>query len=231
MLWQEKTDKKEFHVPEDVVDLQFDIQCRELPVDHAYALAAALHRTLPWLKDDARIGVQNIHMAGSQNGWERPDPELGQKLLLSRRTKLNIRVPREREQQIQNELVGQTLDIDGNPMIIGKAKRRLLSKQTTLIARQVVQQGREAGDENLFLQRMAAELAQRGIRIKKALCGKTVTLQTPDGPLVTRSLMIADLSLEESIQLQQQGVGPHHDMGCGIFIAHKGVDAILKEDD
>jgi CRISPR/Cas system CSM-associated protein Csm4 (group 5 of RAMP superfamily) len=40
--------------------------------------------------------------------------------------------------------------------------------------------------------------------------------------------MLADLKPEESLRLQQQGLGPHRLMGCGIFIPHKGIDAVHK---
>jgi hypothetical protein len=40
--------------------------------------------------------------------------------------------------------------------------------------------------------------------------------------------MLADLSTDESIRLQQQGLGPRRLMGCGIFIPHKGIDAVSK---
>ena len=48
----------------------------------------------------------------------------------------------------------------------------------------------------------------------------------------TRSLMIADLSKEESLKLQEEGVGGEKLYGCGIFLPHKSIDAVnnFKED-
>ena len=48
----------------------------------------------------------------------------------------------------------------------------------------------------------------------------------------TRSLMIADLSKEESLRLQEEGVGEKKLYGCGIFLPHKSIDAVnnFKED-
>ena len=50
--------------------------------------------------------------------------------------------------------------------------------------------------------------------------------------LYTRSLMIADLSKEESLKLQEEGVGDKKLYGCGIFLPHKSIDAVnnFKED-
>ena len=231
MFWQEDDRPKAFEIPDDIVDLVFDIDCRELPVDHARDLAEAIRARIPELGDDTRLGVHNIHLAGSQNGWERPDPKLGQRLILSRRTKLTVRVPQEHREKLQQALDGAELDIDGCRMRIGKAKQKKLSSQGTIFSRYVVLEDGEADDENVFLHRIAAFLAERGIRIKKALCGKTTEIEGPDGTLQTRSVMLADLRPEESVRIQQEGIGPLRHMGCGIFIPHKGIDAVKKSED
>jgi hypothetical protein len=89
----------------------------------------------------------------------------------------------------------------------------------------------EADDEHRFLQRVVDELRSRGIRVRKAMCGKTQSIDTPDGPIATRSLMLADLDPEESVQIQQEGLGPLRDKGCGIFLPHKGIEAVKKDED
>lgn len=231
MFWQEDDNPKPFEVPDDIVDLSFDIQCRELPVDHAHALSRALQAFLPLLADDERLGVHTVHVAGSQNGWERPDPALGQRLILSRRTKLSLRVPKEHLDLVQNALDGAELEIAGCSLKIGKSKQKMLSAQGTLFARYVVLEPGEEDDENAFLQRIVSLLAARDIRVTKALCGKTAGVGGPNGPVQTRSLMIAGLSREESVRLQQEGVGPLRHMGCGIFIPHKGIDPVKKAQD
>lgn len=231
MFWQEDDKPKSYQVPDDIVDLMFDIQCRELPVDHQYALSRALMDRLPEIEQDDRFGVHSIHLAGSQNGWERPDPDLGQRLILSRRTKLTVRLPNELSERVQDALRGAALEIDGCALTIGKAKRKSLSSQGTIFSRYLVLERGEDADENAFLQRVASDLASHGIRIKKALCGMTTTIAGPQGPLQTRSIMIAGLAAEESVAIQQRGIGPMRFMGCGIFIPHKGIDAVKKADD
>ncbi len=231
MFWQEDDNKQEYKVPDDVQDVLFDLKCRALPVHHMYALSQALVAQLPWLQDEPAAAIHEIHLAGSQNGWERPDPEQGQKLIPSRRTKMTLRLPKHRIEQAQAELDGVTLDIDGHPLCIGKAKTKLLAKQSTLFARNLVLEAGEAEDEMKFLKRMVDALDQRNIRVKKAMPGKTVDIQTPDGPLATRSLMVADLTTDDAIALQQQPLGEHRLLGCGIFLPHKGIDAVKKAGD
>jgi len=231
MFWQDDDKPKAYEVPDDIVDLVFDIQCRELPVDHAHDLAAAIRAHLPDIEDDERLGVHSIHLAGSQNGWERPDPKLGQRLILSRRTKLTLRVPRERIAEVEQALEGVELDVAGYALTVGRAKQKKLSSQGTVFSRYVVLEPGEEIDENTFLERIVAHLSERGIRVKKALCGKTAEVAGPEGPIRTRSVMIAGLTAEESVRLQQEGVGPMRHMGCGIFIPHKGIDAVKKSED
>lgn len=231
MFWQEEDNKQEFKVPDDVQDLLFDIQCRELPVRHIHALSEALLAALPWLADEPQAAIHEIHVAGSQNGWERPDPSLGQKLILSRRTKLTLRLPKHRIAQAQQELHGATLDVAGHPLTVGKAKPKRLSKQGTIFARSVVLEAGEAEDEMAFLQRMVAELGKRHIRVKKVMPGRTSNIHTPDGPIATRSLMIADLSADDAVALQQQPLGEHRLLGCGIFLPHKGIEAVKQAGD
>lgn len=231
MFWQDDDKPKAYEVPDDVVDLVFDIQCRELPVDHACDLSEAIRSHLPDMEQDSRWGVHTIHLAGSQNGWERPDPRLGQKLILSRRTKLTLRVPRERVHEVEEGLEGVELEVGGCALRVGKAKHKKLSTQGTVFARYVVLEPGEEDDEHGFLERIIGHLAERGIRVKKALCGKTAEVAGPEGPVLTRSIMIAGLGAEESVLLQQEGIGPLRHMGCGIVIPHKGIDAVKKAED
>jgi CRISPR-associated protein Cas6 len=227
MFWQEDDTEISTQSSGDIVDVLFAIDCKRLPVDHGFALASALQRAAPWIAaNDSGVAVHTIHVAGSQNGWERPEHGTDQYLILSKRTKLAIRVPKERVDHLLEELQGKALDVSGCALVIGSGKIRPLSKETTLFSRYVVTLPNES--EDAFLDRAVQALQAQGVRVRKALCGKTTPLSTSSGTLPTRSLMLASLSPEESIRLQQQGLGSHRAMGCGIFIPHKGVEAVGK---
>jgi hypothetical protein len=43
--------------------------------------------------------------------------------------------------------------------------------------------------------------------------------------------MVAELEPEQSIRLQQTGLGEGRTFGCGIFLPHKGIKAVKQEDD
>lgn len=226
LFWQEDLSEQVVEVPTDILDVLFTLEGKRLPVDHAYVLMRAIADRLPWFEEEPRLGIHSIHVAGSQNGWERPAHGTHNHLMLSRRTKLAIRVPRERLESLTLALRGATLDLAGCPLTLGEAKPRFLSKETTLFSRFLVcHSGESEGD---FLTRMASELAGLDIRLRKALCGKSLTLATPDGGLECRSLLLADLAPEESLRLQRHGLGPHRTLGCGLFVPHKGIDSVRK---
>jgi CRISPR-associated protein Cas6 len=206
------------------LDLSFGIQSRMLPVDHLHALSRALQEHLPDLRE-AGIGVHEIHLAGSQNGWERPDPALGQHLIPSRRSRMQLRVPRTLATEVRQRLEGVTLDLGDFALTLQTAREKPLFSHPTLYARHMLMLEGEEQDENRFLERIARELETQGIRLKKALCGKATEIATPAGPLRTRSLMLADLGPGQSLRLQEEGLGEHQHLGCGLFLPMKGIQS------
>jgi len=112
-------------------------------------------------------------------------------------------------------------------MTLLKAANRDLSTSTTLFSRHIVV---ETGDnEGDFIDRIASRLQGMGIRPRKMLPGKARRLRIPGGELQTCSLMLAKLSVAESVTLQQRGLGEHRHLGCGLFVAHKDIDEVSPE--
>ncbi len=225
MYWNEDKTEEEFVIPDDVVDLAFDIQCQTLPVDHAYALYQAIHAVLPWFGEEPDTALHLIHVADSGNGWERPSGA-DDLLYLSRRTKLTLRLPKHRVENAQS-LMGQTLDVAGHAMTVGKSKVLLLSNNPTLYARYVA--APEGQDEAQFIAEAAREMQAMGVRFKKILAGKQFHLRIPGGKVFVRSLMVADLSPADAVTLQVHGVGAHRELGCGVFIPHKSIKKVNVE--
>ncbi len=222
MYWSDQNPTETFVVPDDVVDAVYTISCRCLPVDHAHALRLALLQVLPWLADEEGAGIHPIHVAESGNGWMRPEhPD--DLLYLSRRTKLALRLPKDRIADA-GRLSGVTLDVAGNPLSVAGSSMRPLSPITTIFARYVMADG--SADEEGFLAAALTQLGSMGIKPKKMMCGMEKSIATPDGNIRTRSLMLADLTREESVRLQQLGLGPLRQLGCGLFIPHKDIDEV-----
>ena len=224
MYWQEDEDKGEdFKVPEDVQDLLFKISCKTLPLDHGYILSQQILKHLPWMQDEPQAAIHQIHVAESANGWLRPDNPETDVLCVSHRTKMSLRLPSSRLEDAR-ALIGQTLDIDGHELTVGKFSTRKLSRLTTIFARYMDTQGSE--DENEFLENMVRLLREKGIRPKKMLGGMLVAHRTDQGEILTRKLMISDLQVRESMLLQEQGLGDRKLLGMGIFMPHKGIDPV-----
>lgn len=224
MYWQDSHHPEDTaQVPGDVVDVAYGIRCRCLPVEHAYALWRAVAEVLPWIADEEGAGVHPVHVADSGNGWMRPE-QPDELLYLSRRTRLVVRAPRHRIEDAK-QLHGRTLDVGGHAMHVESSTVRPLSTHPAIFARYVVCDG--TADENAFLAQAASWLQALGIRPRKMLCGIEKTIATPERRLTTRSLMLADLTAEQSVRLQQKGLGPMRYLGCGLFIPHKDIQELV----
>lgn len=229
MFWSEDSSaKKELAIPDDIVDISYRIDCKALPLDHAWSLSQALHKALPWLAADTKAGVHLIHVAESGNGWYRPDDPKNDVLYLSKRTRMTLRVPKERiEQALQ--LSGHELDIEGHALVVGEGSVKLLSNLPTLFARYVICEAQIAEDQ--FLNQSAQQIMKMGIPVTKLMAGKQTTLQLPEKTLTTRSLMIAELKPQHSVLLQQHGLGEGRKYGCGLFLPQKGIAAVKTENE
>jgi CRISPR-associated protein Cas6 len=227
MFWTEEKDAiAEYIVPDDVLDVAFTIKCQTLPVDHAWALSSRLLEVLPWLDEEEQAGVHLIHGAASGNGWYRPEETPNALLHLSRRARLRLRLPRHRLNDAR-KLSGKTLDICGHALRVGESEAHRLNPLPTLFSRYVIT--REAVEEEEFLQQAMDHLIKLDIDCRKLLCGITHTLAFPEGPVFTRSLMVAELTQEHSIRLQQAGLGEGRRLGCGLFIPHKGIKPVKQD--
>ena len=201
-----------------IADAVFAITCPTLPVDHAWALSQAIHEALPWFAEEPQAGLHTVHGAASGSGWTRPEGA-DALLQLPQRARLALRLPASRLEDAA-ALVGRTLDVAGWPLRVGAMTPRPLARITTLFSRCVLL---EAPDEEAFIAIATAELAALGIRAERILCGRVTPLATPERTYEARSLMLAGLTLEHSLALQQAGLGAERRLGCGLFIPHKDI--------
>ncbi len=218
MYWQEDDNKEEYQIPDDVIDVHYQITAPTLPVDHAEPLQKALQSELPWFNDnEPQMGLHLIHTADTGNGWERPtDPDA--LLHLSKRTKLKIRIPKAYLEEAK-ELCGKTINVAGHPIQFNKQKILPLAKTTILFSRYVAVDPEQ--DENDFIIEVVDFLKNNRLNFKKIMAGMQHSIRTDDKNIFTRSLMIADLPLESAVYLQQYGYGKYRTLGCGLFIPQK----------
>jgi len=196
-----------------VVDLVFPLTGRSVPCDYTQALHVALQQALPWLAQEARAGIHPLKLVhGSASG------PMG---LLSPRTRLLLRLPRERVAEAA-ALAGRTVSVGGHPVQLGEPHERELLPHATLYAYAVAAEGE---DEVVFMQTVASELEGLGVRTQ-TVCGKRGGRPLDGGTLTTFSLMLHALSSADSLRVQEQGLGPHRLLGCGVFVPHKSAAAV-----
>src|SRR3990172_10902261 len=111
MYLQESNPDAPLTVPGDIVDIAYGILCRALPVDHAWALSRAIQEILPWLTTETGAGLHPLHVADSGNGWMRPEAT-DDLLILSRRTKLVLRIPSPRAEDAKR-LCDTRIEVQG----------------------------------------------------------------------------------------------------------------------
>lgn len=219
MFWQE--DEKTAIVDAAVVDVTFKANAKCLPVDHAYALSSAVLEVLPWIKDEPQAGIHLMYGADSGNGWERPDSAEGL-IYLSRRTRFGVRIPKSKLDEVENKLTGQILKVAGNQLTLEDPHVKPLAKHSAIYSRNIVVN--ENLSEKDFLQYAVKQLKTMGIMSKKIMGGKASLIKHPEALLHTRSLLLVELNIGDSLKLQANGLGDYKFMGCGIFIPHKTVE-------
>ncbi len=192
-----------------VVDLVFPLTGRSVPHDYTQALHAALQQVLPWLAQEARAGIHPLKLVHGGGG------------LLSPRTRLLLRLPRERVAEAR-ALAARTVSVGGHVVQLGEPHERELLPHATLYAYAVAAAGE---DEVAFMQAVNGELQALGVRTQ-TVCGKRAGRPLDDGTLTTFSLMLHALSPADSLRVQEQGLGPYRLLGCGVFVPHKSAAAV-----
>ena len=195
-----------------LVDLVFPVQGDTLARDHRAALAAALLERLSWLGEIAGTGVHDVNVVAG----------LDAQALLSARSRVTLRIPRERSGAVAAELAGVTLQCDGQALALGPPMVRELLPHRTLYAHFVAA---ASGDEAQFLADVVAELSALGVE-GRPICGRRQQVRGADGPLAGFSLMLDGLSAADASRIMQHGIGPHRQLGCGLFIPHKSAAAV-----
>jgi len=215
MTWAGWPENKPEEYTPHMIDLQFDLVGTTIPADNAQLLSDALLSLLPWLGEDSGTGIQHLKGAETNSGDET--------LNINRRTKLYVRVPKARVDDMQ-KLVGQTLDLDGHALQIGSFKTRAFTAFSNIYAHFV-----DTGSttEEQFVQDVMRELDGHFKLRCGFICGKRQTLQSASGPIHGYSLMLHDVPPHKSLQLQDEGMGRNRLLGCGVFIPHKSIAPVM----
>lgn len=218
------------------VDVCFKLSGSRIPADHGYALYSAICRRVPEIHPptedtkgaggDGRlwseVGIQQINAA----------PVGNRQLQLQPNSRLRIRIERERIDAVL-PLIGEELALGDACVRVGAVEVFALVPAVRVRSRIVVIKG--FLEPAAFLDAANRQLRAIGIQASAGVPWRHgMESQAIDGagksPLVRRTLEIAGktvvgyavevsgLTAEESIILQEDGIGGRRRFGCGIFI-------------
>jgi CRISPR-associated protein Cas6 len=116
-------------------------------------------------------------------------------------------------------LVGQTVAIGDSRIRLGAPQLTPLRPAVTLYSRFVIIKGfMERDPFGVAVQR---QLDALGAQCKTTL-GPRRTLRIKDRVIVGYAVWLSELSAEESVDVQERGLGGRRHMGCGVFAPVRG---------
>lgn len=190
------------------VDLAFRIVGNTIPVDHGYALYSAISHVVPEVHGARNIGVHPIRGVYHGNGT----------LRLAEHSRLTVRLPDD-DIKTYLKLAGKRLTLTGNVLTVGVPEVRMLRPVASLRARLVTIRGFLEPDG--FLQAVRRQLESLGLSGELAL-GDRRTFRVKEKQIVGFELYVTELDAEESLTLQEAGLGGRRHMGCGVFVQWRG---------
>jgi CRISPR-associated protein Cas6 len=196
------------------VELSFGVIGKTLPADHGYGLYSAIAHLCPDLHEQEDMSILTIS----------GEPDRQGKIHLSSSSCLRIRLPYDPiKLSLVLPLAGQQISIGQHSIQLNipqiyplQPTDKLRSRLVTIKKFQEPEPFEEAARRqlgNLGIQgNLFIPLNEQGEPSRKALKIKSYSV-------VGFSVIVTDLSDEDSLKLQMFGLGGKHRMGCGIFTA------------
>ncbi|MBI6545333.1 MAG: type I-MYXAN CRISPR-associated protein Cas6/Cmx6 [Cyanobacteria bacterium NC_groundwater_1444_Ag_S-0.65um_54_12] len=189
-----------------VIDIAFALRGRDAPLDHGYCLYAALSTILPELHQAMNISIHSLH-----------GPVVLGRLLLTTHACLQIRA-RTEYLPLLARLMGQRITLDDSEIWISTFQIYPLLPHPTLRSRLVTIKGYQ--EPETFAEAMRRQANELGIKAS-FIIGQRRILLIHEKRIVGFEVLAQDLNDEDSLKLQQLGIGGRHKMGCGIFVPVK----------
>lgn len=213
-----------------VLDILFRVVGKEVPTDHGYALFGALSRILEtendrWMHGNPHVGLHTIRGVRVPNG----------KRLIGDKARLGLRLPSDLLPR-SLKLTGKSVDLDGYKLRIGVGETRALIPAAALYSRIVTtKNGEDPARFDAEISRQLAALDIRGkvFRVPEGTRGShdrdpsRRIVRVKDKRIVGYAMLATELTAEESIWLQERGLGGRRRMGCGVFVPFR----LLRRDE
>ncbi|MFB3788312.1 MAG: type I-MYXAN CRISPR-associated protein Cas6/Cmx6 [bacterium] len=186
------------------VDLSFPLRGTTVPVDHGYALFSAVNRLIPAVHGHSKLAIHPIRGVYAGGGI----------LQLSKSSRLTIRLEAD-EIKTCLPLAGKTLVIQGVTLQVGVPRVYLLTPAANLRARLVTIKG--FLEEAAFREAALRQLDDLHIQAELKL-GPRRTVRIQDKRIVGYPAALLGLTAEESLTIQEHGLGGRRRFGCGVFV-------------
>lgn len=206
-----------------VCDVSFPLRGTTIPADHAGPLYAAISQVIPALHGNEWAGIHAVR--GTLIG--------NRQLQLTPKSSLVVRLPVNDLPAVVG-LMGQQLTLAGSTVQLGPPTLWPLSPVPALASRIVIIQGYMEPEP--FLEAAQRQLAEMGIQgavslvprqaetaVEKrsaAAAGSPIrrTIRIHNKTVVGFAVAVEQLTAEESLVLQERGLGGRRRYGCGLFI-------------
>lgn len=201
---------------EEYVDLTFKLRGAPIPLDNGYVIYSALSRICPSLHELKSIGIHPIAGIPTRNNL----------LEIAAQSRLKIRIFHQHIPLLYPYLAGQAFHIGKNSYQLDIPDYKPLISSESVYSRLIVIKGFQ--EPSNFIEAVQRQLDNLEIQ------GKIELLTRQDGTPQRRQLTISkgekqfkvrgfgvkvsELNPEDSLTLQEQGIGGKRKMMCGIFV-------------
>lgn len=203
-----------------LIDLAFPIQASTpIPSDHGYKLYSAISHAVPQAHSENGLAIHPIQ--GRLIG--------NRELAIQPWSRLALRLSHE-EIPHYLSLAGRQLRLGESAIRVGVPEIRALVPAIALRSRLVIIKAANLNAELLtptvFEAATRKQLDQLGVSSEAMLTiGKRRTMRLKDKEIVGYEVIVEGLTAEESITLQEGGLGGKRKCGCGVFVAtSKGLE-------
>jgi CRISPR-associated protein Cas6 len=198
------------------LDIILSVTGGPIPIDHSYLLYAALSRVAPVFHDD-RAGVRFAPVTGA----------MGERALLTIQnwSRFRIRLPAERIPAVL-PLAGRSLSVGSHSIRLGVPTVASIVPAPAVAARIVT--FKHSIDPVRFLEHARKRLHELGVngepgiplveRGPRAGEPRRRIVRVKDSRVIGFALQVAGLTAEESLRLQEEGLGGRSRIGCGFFM-------------
>ena len=197
-----------------IIELKYPIIGTLVPSDHGYKLYSAICNIIPEIHELQNIGICGI------SGL----PDHARSLSVNSASKLRIRTPSEHLPTLL-KLAGKKIYIGDSVISVGIPKVSLLRPHKNLYSRLVLINTPSEFTQENFIRSAKRQLLAIGIDQDPVLFYSKPgypflrkTIRVKDKELVGFPIIVTNLTPDQSILLQEKGLGGKRKMGCGTFL-------------